>query len=419
MKKYSLTSKAAIAILILLIFNSCNKIDESDYHYKANANIVPISIAKAVAENFNPPVYFNNNNSTNHDPVKVTLDGNNLIENNITFNDEDGVPAVYIFNFAQNQGFLIVSADYQVEPILAFVEQGSFDNNKWESQTKTNEEVIPYGFVRWMNKIVKNIGIERKGMHNNLSAQFAWKNYLARNSVTGMTATDAKTKALMESITKGTNSDTIPQSGTQITPLPTNPCSIDPDYYSNTSTTVGPLLSVTWGQGLTYNDDCPNLGCIGITGLNNAVTGCVATSTAEVLYYWHPVNNYNYNYSSMPAIYGNDEVARLMHDIGVQVNMQYGCTESSAYTSDVPNVLKNSFGIATANYASYNSRLDVLNKVMGNLNNNQPVILAGTDAVAGGHQWVCDGYSQGTQTYCGLNGMPQTATGFTHELGMA
>ena len=47
----------------------------------------------------------------------------------------------------------------------------------------------------------------------------------------------------------------------------------------NQLTTVGPLLSTVWGQGVGYNDLVPNLGCV--TPSNGRVfTGCVATAMA-------------------------------------------------------------------------------------------------------------------------------------------
>lgn len=49
---------------------------------------------------------------------------------------------------------------------------------------------------------------------------------------------------------------------------------------STPSQMVLPLRS-TWDQGWPYNDDCPSL-----TPTEQTVTGCVATATAQVMYYW-------------------------------------------------------------------------------------------------------------------------------------
>ena len=44
---------------------------------------------------------------------------------------------------------------------------------------------------------------------------------------------------------------------------------------------ITPLLTCKWNQNSPYNDQCPTYG----TAQNHAVTGCVATATAQVMYY--------------------------------------------------------------------------------------------------------------------------------------
>ena len=101
-----------------------------------------------------------------------------------------------------------------------------------------------------------------------------------------------------------------------------------------------------------------------------------------------------YNYATMPATAGNNAVQALMRDAGNSVSMQYGCNGSGAYVQDVVPALKNVFGYSSANCWSYSntSYNQGYGRVKDNINNyNLPVILAGSDNAAGGHQWVCDG----------------------------
>jgi hypothetical protein len=85
-----------------------------------------------------------------------------------------------------------------------------------------------------------------------------------------------------------------------------------------------------------------------------------------------------------------------MRDIGVAVNMDYGCNGSSANTSSkVAPAFKNSFGYGSALYADYNYMT-----VKNELRYNRPVILKGGRQTGwwifsqykDGHSWVCDGY---------------------------
>jgi hypothetical protein len=194
---------------------------------------------------------------------------------------------------------LFVSADYQLRPILAFIEYGEF-----------KKDTVPSGLIQWANKTINNIEIVRKGLYDNSkSAKITWKIYLNQNTNV------SSNKAI---------------------PAP-NPCQSNPNYYVETSQTVGPLLPVTWGQSCSYNDLCPDLTCNDCN--TEAETGCVATAMAQVIRYWQPTNSYSYNYTSMPATSGNNEAQRMMVDIGRSVSMNYDCGAnggSSASGGDVP-----------------------------------------------------------------------------------
>jgi hypothetical protein len=333
--------------------------------------LVPDSIAVSIAEHFNPANFFNENNPTNKSLCKSTLTGENKIKTKYIFKDSYGNPALYIFNFEHNAGFLFVSADYQIQPILAFVEHGEF-----------KKDTVPSGLIEWVNKTMENIEIVRNRLYDNSKGSaVGWRNYFKQN---GNNSINLKTMPLID-----------------------NSC-IDDKY---TVKTVGPLLANTWGQGCSYNDLCPVLSCNIGCGTGKAWTGCVATSTAQIIKFWHPNNGYNYNYASMPLSFGNFEVQRLMKDIGSNVNMSYGCSGSAADASKVPGTLKTSFGFNSANYVAYS-----LQRLQNNLNYNCPVLLDGCRTQTGNwfiinwwnsysdcHEWVCDGYSEYSVEWC-VNG---------------
>lgn len=199
-------------------------------------------------------------------------------------------------------------------------------------------------------------------------------------------------------------------------PPPPNPCLSNPDYSTSTTQTVGPLLPVTWGQDCSYNNLCPNLNCSGDCS-TLAVTGCVATAMAQVIRYWSPNNEYNYNYASMPVSSGNGEVQRLMYNAGRNVDMRYSCAVNGGswtYGINVPNALKNEFGFTSANRSSYNDA-SWLN-VQTNLSYHWPVLLEGCNdktneflgiwySYQNCHEWVCDGSQETDVTFC-MNGNP-------------
>jgi len=191
---------------------------------------------------------------------------------------------------------------------------------------------------------------------------------------------------------------------------------------------VGPLLSTTWAQGSPYNQYTP-----GITGsCTHTVTGCVATAWAQIVKYWNwpdsgiGSNSYSwngqilsadfahaYNWSSMPnnltdssPAEAKDAVARLMSDMGVAANMNYGCdgSGSSAYADAIldayfkykPTMQKISRDSSSALtwFNLFKAEFDALPP--------RPVVLSIFTSTAG-HEVIADGYQTGPTDMVHIN----------------
>jgi hypothetical protein len=199
--------------------------------------------------------------------------------------------------------------------------------------------------------------------------------------------------------------------------------------------TVLPLLSSQWNQGEPYNNRCPEIGD------KRAVTGCVATSMAQVMYYWkeptqattaipgytlkditlniESLSPTSFSWRNMTPTYSAsatgaaaDAVAELMYYCGVSLQMHYGLSSSSAYNACIAEVLRDYFHYGTANYVqreayTYEGWVDL---IYTELASNRPVILGGQSR-GGGHSFVCDGYD--TDDYFHINwGWGGTSDGY-------
>jgi hypothetical protein len=373
-----------IVILLVLII-SCQKwVRNSSRSAETNIHLVSDSAANAIAINFNPSVLLDEANAGNHSPFRYLLHGQNKVKNKIIINDTYGVPALYVFNFENNAGFIFVSADYQMKPLMAYIERGEFKNNM----------KMPEGLQMWLNKTIENFELVRRSLYDNQKvAAAAWKNYFKSNgSSTNVSA------AGLRVITAGAPP-----------PPPPNPCDppADPTYY-----TTGPLLPVTWGQLCTYNESCDlthTYSCGNSCSNTRPATGCVATSMAQIIrYYQFPTSAYGY--STMPTTSGDSAVERLMSNVGVSVSMAYGCS-SSAYGTSVEPSFKTTFGYSSANRSAYTrSDYDSYSEIEDNLfNYSWPVIFQGYDDSYGGHQWVCDGCNLATYYICSGGVVSETA----------
>lgn len=261
----------------------------------------------------------------------------------------------YILNDTINKGFVIVSADNRVWPILAYSLEDCITGRK-----------EPEAFTAWMENRKKEIA------------------YIKQNNL----LPDSATKASWQNLSL--KSSAIETSS------------------------VEPLLKTKWNQDCFYNGRCPE-----DTGgpCSHVLTGCVATSIAQIMKYWNypttgtgshsylssgygilsaDFGSTTYQWSQMPDVVAsqNDAVAMLMYHCGVALEMKYSSGNSGAY-NPVNELIK---------YFNYSSEAEVVDKrfyskedwgnlLKSELDLGRPIYYHGTkNSCDGGHAFVCDGY---------------------------
>ena len=170
------------------------------------------------------------------------------------------------------------------------------------------------------------------------------------------------------------------------------------------------LKTAEWNQYAPFNKYTPN----------NYVTGCVATAGAIVMkhhgypakgtgshsYTWNGKTltanfEHDYDWASMPAKYDGtndaafDGVAILMADLGVAVEMQYSKSGSGAYIGNMISALQKYFGYSKLTYLASvdDMEAEAWNaKLRGEIDANRPILYSASDASAGGHSFIIDGY---------------------------
>jgi hypothetical protein len=209
-----------------------------------------------------------------------------------------------------------------------------------------------------------------------------------------------------------------------------------PGVETGSPTSVGPLLTTNWTQSAPYNDDTP-----GDTACAHTLAGCVAIAITQIMRYWSwPSSgigsqsyvwtnaegtpetlsaNFNHPYSwslmlpslttSSPAANIN-AVAGLVSDVGIAVEMEYGCSASGAvgyYAATT--VLPAYFGYTTPTWAArsdYSNASAFFALIMGELNASpaRPLFFTveTTDGTAG-HALVIDGYQTASGEMAHLN----------------
>ena len=253
---------------------------------ETHVRLVPVEIAEQVAEKFDGDAFTKAGRRTSKPAAtKRTIKSREII------NDRENIPAFYVFNYTEG-GFVIVSADYNHEPIMAYVKGGEL----------TRKEKITVGLGTWMIKTVSNVEMLRQGLHDNTArAEKGWLEYLPEK--------------IVKSSAPSLNISTEPPVRTYVLPPdePEIPCTqID-------VATVGPLIPYHWGQACGYNAQCDPLNTYNCDNPCNSndprpLAGCVAVSTAMVMAYWQYPSWYNY--SSMATDWPTSASQQLIADVG-------------------------------------------------------------------------------------------------------
>jgi len=275
-------------------------------------------------------------------------------------------PLIYIINFRDQRGYILVSADDRVKPILGFSYERTFDLEKMHPAIADRIEGYK---MQLMSLITQDLPAFPE-----MTAE--WGRYL------------------------------------------------DPGFQADAVLlTVNPLIQTTWDQGCYYNAYCP-YDASAYQTCYHTLTGCGATAMAQMhKYYNYPLHgvgshsyydpnygtqsanfaNATYPYSQMPAnvTSTNDEVAELMYHCGVAQEMEYGVTGSLSFTSKVDVAFRTFFNYNQAaewRLMSDYSSSQWTSMLRGELDLSHPLFYFGNSSGGGGHFFICDGY-QGTDYF--------------------
>ena len=268
----------------------------------------------------------------------------------ITRSEAENDTLMYVFNFEDNQGFAIISANKNTEALIAITEKGHYDPTVRDQND---------GFNLFMDLA---------------------KIYLENNRQAGDPG--------------GGGLDPILEFKDSIVPF---------------SGYVGPFVEVKWGQSYPEGFFCPNgsSGCA-ITATAQVMsyfeypTGIPLTySGADQSYQalnWSNIKVHSISNHPQYILCNADEathkaIGRLCRQLGELSNSSYDPDGTGTGSNDIKQTL-NTLGYTTTNWTDYSSSV-----VTGSINNLRPVLIFGyrlnnDNGNQGqiGHMWVIDGY---------------------------
>jgi len=324
-------------------------------------------------------------------PLGTTLGGQ--IANVETFSDGNHQPIYYVV-YLQPSGFVIVPADDLAEPIIAFVEQGTYDPSPDN----------PLGAL--VGRDLPGRIAAARDLQATAGAQTQKKDGTERREAFEKAGLEAQSKwAELQDY-----ADMVQAMGLS----------------DISEVWVAPLLESKWCQTMAWGEYCYNY-----YTPNHYVCGCLATAMAQVTrYYEHPSegigvhtftitvdgnpqdantrggdgNGGPYNWSDMPpqpepniTLTQRQAIGALCYDAGVSAHMDYTSSASGAGLGDAMAALKNVFGYSNAVYGGGIPWGVWNNRVNPSLDAACPVLLAIRGAGLG-HAVVCDGYGYDLDT---------------------
>lgn len=281
---------------------------------------------------------------------------------------KNGNVCYYVFNNANDGGFVIVGGDERANKILAIVPEGSFNFNE-----------MPDNMKAWLEEY--EIQIDR--------------------AIRFTPALDQQEKAQRQARRAA----------------------------KARKTSIPEMITTKWGQHEPFNNAIYSTtgNHFGTAHGRAYVTGCVATAMAQVMKFWeYPTRgegsftyaswkdhtmfsadfeNTTYDWANMKDVYRNDEytdeeaaaVATLMFHCGVSAEMGYNDDASSSGLPFAASGLVRNFGYSSSIYplAKYMvSEEEFVDAVYNELKAGRPILYAG-----GQHVFVCHGYDAANDLY--------------------
>lgn len=344
-----------------------------------------------------------------------------------TFTDENNEP-IYYNVYLEPSGFVIVSADDLIEPIIGFSEKGSYSSSSSNPFGAFVTKALKGRIAAIRNRVGLLTVNQQPAVTN---AQMKWNLFLSLAE-----ATDSEAGLM----------------------------AVEPKIV--TDVRVAPLISATWGQ-----EDACGYNCFNMYTPNNYPCGCIATMIAQVMrLHQYPTepNDYDpneadkkckfsiewfdthslsiitedmllrggdgnggpYQWDKMPNVPScnstlteRQAIGAVCYDAGIASNMFYSEWGSGTYMADAKRALIDVFDYSNAIEGGYDPNEikqipnETLEKMVNpNLDAGNPVFLGIDDAeeLMERHAVLCDGYGFDTSTmYHHLNfgwiGMPTWA----------
>ncbi len=364
---------------------NCNNIDETSLEKTGLldplSNTLSSSDALIVANKFR-----SNDNSP------ATRTSSNAIVSSLK--GENGEDLLFVVNYAQNNGYVIISASKNFQPVLAYSDTGNFDIS--EAIQTDNPFIMAY-----KNKIESVIEIESDSLRTKYAIN--WQPYEKLEEIQTRSTLPSNIEAIKENARAQYTAlgyecfdmSAVPAFISPTTNEPNRAQDIINDICSHTYSAYdcmevdmfllkrinrsrGPILQTLWGQSAPY---CGTS--------NNGYAGCAVIALAQIMKYYEWPNWYEWDNIPISATSYNPILTDYIDDIKSRLNaVEFANGTGVSETNLLNGIVSEGYSYTISQYNGMSSQADYV------MSNNPVLLLGETKDGQAGHAWICDGYDR-------------------------
>ncbi|MDE6587024.1 MAG: Spi family protease inhibitor [Paramuribaculum sp.] len=355
------------------------------------SNVIDAATAEYVAEKFSTiPV----------DGVERTAKS---VSNTVTINNADGIPVMYAVNFAENGGYVIVSASKATSPVIAYSNVGSYRYDNVKSQF----------VLRRFESLARQITLSFDYPMDSVLAHIPdWGYYLPaeRNSAPKRVSASSGYQAIIDKVVsqwyqEGFGVYSISEWGPS--------CHDDYRFLPDLDRWLATLtMPVEWAGGIPMNqlcyivvirretittslDKCAPVITKWSEGapFNAAVPGGMmlspeAVALGQILHYYKDPAIIVHSRAENNPLQDNAEISSFLYDVANGVNTVFGTNYSYSTINNMTDALSNRYKY---NYAVSQPSEDAL---VSSINQGSPVMVVGYEATGKSDAWICSRYER-------------------------
>lgn len=294
-------------------------------------------------------------------------------------------PLVYVINYGNDNGYVIISASKNTQPILAFSDKGSYvidTNNPSTDLLKDFKKIVSKAQLCTSDSLRIKYALQWASFEKipERASTRAIPSEIEQRKAKEREYQESQGYRCLGDLTTAQNFLYANDYDAFIKEM--EDCS-DPQYdyrevvqiFAKTITqeSIGELLQTKWHQYYPFNEEA-----------SNGFAGCVPIAIAQISYYHKYPTKYDWDNIAISPIY-NKALSDLMNDIwdACDASFMVGGTSSDIYK-------------AKETFDKFRYNVNIIDNVTNNELSSQikygnPIYMQGDNGVKG-HAWVCDGY---------------------------